>query len=242
METDGTDGTERDNSQRYVDGGYLANNPQWHDDDAPWKADQIRRLLADERVAPSSICDVGCGTAGVLAALRPSYPAARLLGVEASPQATELARRAHPEIPVVASLGAVDDHFDLLMAIDVFEHAEDYFAFLRSLHGHADRYLFHIPLDLSLSTVARAGKIVERRQGLGHVHMFSREMAIAAVEESGYRVLAERYTPVAISAPLPGIRPALLRLPRRLGAAVAPHLTARVLGGFSMLVLAELAA
>ena len=83
--------------------------------------------------------------------------------------------------------------------------------------------------------------IVQGRNDVGHLHYFSRETALLALAECGYACIAERYTPVALSAPVIRWRTSLLRLPRQIGSAVAPHLTARVLGGFSLLVLAELA-
>lgn len=34
----------------YTDGSYLANNPSWHEEDSPWKARQIIRLLEANRL------------------------------------------------------------------------------------------------------------------------------------------------------------------------------------------------
>lgn len=229
-------------AHRYYDGHYEAHNPGWHEKDAEWKALQIAEFLPRQPPRPRSICDLGCGTGGVLAALRPRMPDTRLLGVEPSPQAASLAREMHPEVPILEGTAAdIPERVDLLMALDVFEHVEDYFGFLRSLHGVADRYLFHIPLDMSVSAVARMKPITEGRSKVGHLHYFSRETAIAALAECGFLCVAERYTPVALSAPVTRRRTAVLRLPRQYGARVAPHLTARFLGGFSLLVLAVVA-
>lgn len=229
------------NEQRYHDGQYEANNPGWHEKDASWKAEQIVNFLRMNSLIPASICDIGCGTAGVLASLRELLPAVSVLGIEPSPQAVAMAKQLHPEVPIVQGTASdIPTAVDLVMVLDVFEHVEDYFSFLRSLHGVADRYLFHIPLDMSVSAVARMRPITEGRTKVGHLHYFSRETALSALRECGFACVAEQYTPVALSAPVTRRRTALLRIPRQIGMRVTPHLTARTLGGFSLLVLAVL--
>ncbi len=232
---------QRTAAERYQDGRYLQVHPEWHDGDAGWKAAEVRQVLRDEGLAPATVCDVGCGTGGVLAALRHDLPGVRLVGLEPSPQAVAEAARLHPEVDVVqGTVEVVEERFDLVMALDVIEHVEDYFTFLRSLHPLGDCFLFHIPLDMTVSAVARMRPIVLGREHVGHLHPFSRETALAALRETGYVVDSERYTPVAFGVATQR-RTALLHLPRRLGMVVAPHLTVRVLGGFSLLVLAHVA-
>ena len=46
----------------YLDGGYCANNPDWHTGDSPWKAAHVVAMLDRHRLAPKTICEVGCGT------------------------------------------------------------------------------------------------------------------------------------------------------------------------------------
>lgn len=227
-----------DISERYTEGDYASQNADWHDGDAHWKAGSILEFLRSHGPTPESICDVGCGTAGVLAALQAELPTTKMVGYEISPQAVTLARTQHPEIEVrEAPSEAIDDHFGLLMALDVFEHVGDYLGFLRGLHGRADRYLFRIPLDMNTQMVLRGGPVMDRRKRLGHLHYFSRDTAIATLEDSGYKVVAESYTPVIARSRLAR---AAVR-PRRAAMRIAPHFAVRALGGFSLLVLAETA-
>ena len=40
--------------------------------------------------------------------------------------------------------------FDVILVLDVIEHLEDYFSFLRTIKERALYKIFHIPLDLSV--------------------------------------------------------------------------------------------
>ena len=67
----------------------------------------------------------------------------------------------------------------------------------------------------------------------GHRHLYTRELLLQRLGDAGLRVAAERYHRVA---PQPAGR---LDGWRRRGQRVAPHLSVRWLGGYSLLVLAE---
>jgi hypothetical protein len=58
----------------YNDHTYLANNPTWHEEDAPFKAERIMRLLRRNAIARNSICEVGCGSGEILVQLAAQLP------------------------------------------------------------------------------------------------------------------------------------------------------------------------
>jgi len=224
---------------RYLSGDYLRRNPDWHDADAVWKARQIAELLVDVRLSPRTLCDIGCGSGGVLAELHRLLPHAAISGYELSPQAVRIAAARHPDIPV-EHIGAlqVDRRFDVVLLLDVFEHVEDYLGFLRRIRTTGDRFLFHIPLDLSVQLLVRRGRLLRKREEVGHLHYFSKDTALASLEDAGYRIDTWRYTTPGIDGPDPTWRMRLLRGPRRMGHRLAPDLSATLFGGFSLLVLA----
>jgi hypothetical protein len=126
---------------------------------------------------------------------------------------------------------------DLLLLIDVFEHVEDYMGFLRSLSGRAHRYIFHIPLEMHLSALLRDRQIHARQQ-VGHLHYFSRATALATLVDTGYCVLSDEYT--YLSQETQEARRTLTRLANvaRAGMqSVSVDLAAKLLGGYSLLVL-----
>ncbi len=230
-----------DSGARYEDGGYITANPDWHDADGPWKAKHIAALLRDFYPRPLSICDVGCGTGAVLETLSESFPDVDAIGYEVSPQAIAFAQREHPGVRIRQGTSeAIADRYDVVLAIDVFEHVEDYFGFLRSLLGKAERYVFHIPLDMNALNVVRGRPFMRDREAIGHLHYFSRDTALATLRDAGFAVLAERYTPTDIDSPRSAKAKAAV-LPRKLAYRVNPHAAVRALGGYSLLVLAEAA-
>jgi cyclopropane fatty-acyl-phospholipid synthase-like methyltransferase len=226
---------------QYENGDWLAKNPEWGEGDARWKAGQVAQILADHGLEPSSVCDVGCGTGGVLDALRDLLPGdPRLVGYEISADGLSLAspeRRERIEL-VHGTLDGTEEQFDIVMALDVFEHVPDYMGFLEGLRPHGRRFVFHIPLDMNVKLVLR-GANLRAREALGHIHYFSRETALATLADTGYRVLEDRFTKPSLELVGREGVSKVLRWPRRIGMKLSPVLTARLAGGFPLLVLAE---
>ena len=225
----------------YNDGTYLANNPTWHAEDSRWKATQIGRILGKNHIAPSTICEVGCGAGEVLACLADDYGAdVQLSGYDISPQALEIGRKKERENLHFFLKDIFDERdaaFDVVAVIDVVEHVEDYLGFLRRLRTTGTYKVFHIPLDLSVQWVLRSSPILHERASAGHLHYFTKETALATLLDTGYEVIDWFYTRGALELPKRGWKANLLALPRRLGFLIHQDLTVRVLGGFSMLVL-----
>jgi hypothetical protein len=123
----------------------------------------------------------------------------------------------------------------------VFEHIPNYLSFLERLHKHADQFIFHIPLDLSLLTVLRPKRLLKTRYGVGHLHMFTYELAQAVLKDAGYEIVDSSFTAGGLELPKNSkrLRTVLANLPRRVVSAFSERLAARILGGYSLLVLAK---
>ena len=71
-----------------------------------------------------------------------------------------------------------------------------------------------------------------------HIHYFTKETALRSLSDTGYQVLDYFYTPRSIEfASEPGEK--ALTLPRKLCFAIHRDFAVRLLGGFSLLVLAR---
>lgn len=225
--------------ERYTGGGYLEANPDWHVTDSAWKAEQVLGMLRRHGLTPRTVCEVGCGAGEILNVLHRALPDdVELTGYEISPQAFELTRtRGRDRLRFELGEPDPEARFDLVLVMDVIEHLEDYFTFLRQLGSVGTHKILHIPLDLSALSVARPHPLLWSRATVGHLHYFVRETALAALRDSGLEVVDHCYTYTGGSPCsarewlLYGLRRALWRLER--------DLAARLVGGYSLLVLAR---
>lgn len=227
---------------RYTSGEYLAETTDWHEGRAEWKAEQVARMLAKHQIEPRSICDIGCGTGGVLDSLgsiMSTEPA--LTGYEVASQPFDLApadRRERIEL-INGSYDDDDRRFDLLLALDVFEHLEDYYGFLRNIRVKAPLAIFHIPIDTAVTTVLRPGPAVRSVHTVGHIQHYMPALALETLRYAGYTVLDHEYTVPARGAKPTSMRGWVGKLARLSLARLNVDLAARLVTGFSLLVLAE---
>ncbi len=227
----------------YEDGTYLGNNPLWHEDDSPWKVKQIRKIIEKNSLTPKKICEIGCGAGEILNLLSEQYGKdVELFGYEISQQAFDLCKKkAKKNLTFYLSdlLTNSDSFFDIVLAIDVFEHVEDYFGFLRKLKNKAKFKIFHIPLDLSVQTVLRSSPIIRGRRLVGHLHYFSKETALETLKDIGYEIVDYMYTGGSLELPKRGWKSNLLKIPRKIAFKINNDLAVRILGGYSLLVLTK---
>jgi Methyltransferase domain len=227
----------------YNDGTYLSNNPSWHEEDSPWKAMQITKIINKNNINPQTICEIGCGAGEILNCLSDYFDDKVIFsGYEISPQAFDICqskKKNNLNYILRDFFNERDSSFDVLMAIDVFEHVEDYIGFLKEFKKRGDYKIFHIPLDLSVQTVLRSSPILKERRTAGHLHYFTKETALATLKDIGYEIVDYFYTNSSIDLPNRGWKANLLKLPRKSFFLINQDITARVFGGFSLLVLAR---
>ncbi|RJP51341.1 MAG: class I SAM-dependent methyltransferase [Anaerolineaceae bacterium] len=227
----------------YQSGEYLEKNPHWHAADSPWKAEQILKMIRKQNLHPATVCEVGCGAGEILNNLHAQLPETNFFGYEVSPQAYEICSAKSKERLrfFLGDLLETKESFDLLLCIDVFEHVPNYLSFLERLRGHAGQFIFHIPLDLSLLTILRPKRLMQTRDGVGHIHMFTAEMALGVLKDTGYEVMDLFFTAggLELEKNQRRLRTVLANLPRHVLGKINPRLAARILGGYSLLVLAK---
>ena len=228
---------------RYTSGSYLEKNPLWHTEESPWKAEQVTRILNRQKIVPRTICEVGCGAGEVLRQLQLRLNGdCDMLGCDISPQAIELCKgRANEKLHFF--LGDItkmsDSFFDLILVLDVIEHLEDYFSFLRIVKERALYKIFQIPLDLSVQTVLRVTPLIKDRQKYGHIHYFNKETGLQLLIDLGYEIIDYFYTAVALDLPSTDFKNRVMRIPRRLLYSINMDMAVRLLGGYRLLILAK---
>jgi cyclopropane fatty-acyl-phospholipid synthase-like methyltransferase len=211
-------------------------------EDSQWKAQQIIKIMSANRLKPRTICEIGCGAGEILNELYKQLPdETSLFGYEISPQAYSICKSKAKDKLIFRHEDMLSDDkafFDVVLAIDVVEHVEDYLGFLRKLRNKGEFKIFQIPLDMHAQGVIRNTPIVKRKR-VGHLHYFSKETAISALKETGYTILDAFYTCGALDLKKKGWKTALMKLPRRLMFTLNKDISVRLLGGAALLVLAR---
>jgi len=229
---------------RYISGEYLAQNPTWDEEDSPWKAAKIVKLLEKYKIAPELVAEVGCGAGGILASLRDYLgPACHLVGYDiATPLKQFWGKHAPKQIKFILGdflENGVDDFYDVLLLIDVIEHLENPFEFLRRSLHRAGFFVLHIPIDVHASAALRNTPLLRARHQTGHLHYWNKDLILSILYDCGLQTLHWEYTAGTVELPTSLIFHKLARWPRQFLFAIAPDLAVRALGGYSLLVLAK---
>jgi cyclopropane fatty-acyl-phospholipid synthase-like methyltransferase len=231
-----------DPDQKYLTDQYITDNPTWDLEDSPWKATKVAMILAANGIQPESVCEVGCGAGYILSELRSHYPEADLFGFDIASSASRFWSK-HESRRIEFTVGdfvtANSRRYDAILVLDVIEHVRDPFAFLSAMCKWGRWFVLHIPLDLSAITVMREKPILNVRSKMGHIHYFTKNLALSLLNEAGYRVIDWRYTGAGFSVPRSSWKTKLARPPRWLARKLNEDWAVRTLGGETLLVLAE---
>lgn len=228
--------------QIYENGVYLMNNPSWHEEDSKWKSEQIKKIVKKNALSPESVCEIGSGAGEILNQLREEGLAKEFYGYEISPQAYKYSlKKTKPNLKFKFSdlLEEKSVYFDIVMAIDVLEHVEDYIGFLKKLKNKAEYKIFHIPIDLKIPTILFPSSLIKCRKSVGHIHYFTKETALESLKDTGYEIIDYFYTGSFVDLPSKDWRTKLLKIPRKLAFRLNKDVAVRLLGGYSLLVLTK---
>jgi SAM-dependent methyltransferase len=233
--------TDETSESRYSDGEYLTANPTWGEEDSGWKAEKINDLWRRSGLAfPSTVAEIGCGAGLILARLQSRFPDdVSYFGFDIAPAAIAMAeKRAGPKLSYhCEDLTKLERRFDLLLCIDVFEHVENPFEFLRTIRRLAPVVIFNIPLEMHVAGVLINHQHWTRRQ-YGHLHFYTAAVAFETLKECGYSVIAHDYVSRLTDLPRSASE-YIFWLPRKMLSMFNKEFSARMLGGTSLLVVAR---
>ncbi len=228
----------------YTDGSYLKNNPTWDIEDSKWKAAVIYELLQKNNVTITEVTEVGCGAGGNLTELaKKDNRITRLTGYDISPQAIELAKKNATD-KISFFKGDITQkeniYTELLLLIDVVEHVDDFYGFLRKLKPMSGYFVFHIPLDLSCRTIMKPHVLLQQRLSVGHIHYYTKEMLEWALKDTGYEIIDWVYTkPVVDILPADSIKRGVKKILRNISFALNKNWSVKKWGGYSIMLLAK---
>ena len=228
----------------YINGEYLKNNPDWDIADAKWKVEVISAILEKNGIYPADVIEIGCGAGANLVELADRFDSVKQLrGYDISPQAIALAeKKATDRISYFNEDLATADNIktQLLLVIDVIEHVDDFYGFLRKLKMKSEYFIFHIPLDLSCRTISKPHVLLQQRQSVGHIHYFTAATAEWALQDTGYEILDRVFTkPVVDTEPARSGKRWIKKILRNISFAINKEWSVKKWGGYSIMILAK---
>lgn len=229
----------------YTEGDYLRTTQTWHAEDSPWNAAQVARIITDNNLRPRTIAEIGCGAGQILGELSQYVflEECEFEGYDISPDAIQLCKNlenGNIKFYCQDLLANNNKHFDILLVVDVIEHVPDYMGFVKNCKDLADYKVYHIPLDIHVSSVMR-NAFIRGRYSIGHLHYFTADTALATLQDTGHEVVDFFYTGGAFGLfrQHPSFKKAVANIPRWLFSKSSVPFTARIFGGYSLLVLAK---
>jgi len=232
---------QQSSDQLYTSGAYLENNPDWHQEGSKWKANLVFDFIKKFNIPAAQVVEVGCGAGEILAQLAKLLgPATVLKGYDISPQAIQIASKKETEQLhfFTGDYSKIySDKVDLILVIDVIEHVDDIYSFLRAVRPAGRNFIFHIPLDLSCRTILKPHVMLQQRTSVGHIHYFTEETALWLLRDTGYTVEHLIYTKPEIDLASAGsIKQWLKKTLRRFSYALNKQLSVKLWGGYSLLL------
>jgi SAM-dependent methyltransferase len=220
---------------------YLKNNINWHQEDSSYKASFVKKSLKRNNISFRTCVDIGCGAGLVTELLAKEYPNSKFKGCDFSPDAalfwdqrTKLDNLEFSNADVTSR----SDLHDLIICLDVFEHVEDYYLFLRSIRSVGINFIFNIPLDMNVMKVLLNG-IKYTREEVGHLHYFNEYTALETLKDCGFRIKDSFLSTAFLSTPPRNLRQGLV-LPFRIATlTLGKSIGARLFGGQSLVVYVE---
>ncbi len=228
----------------YTGSKYLALNPDWHEEASKYKTGLVLEMIKKIEPGPRLIVDVGCGAGAILSELGKHLDGqTQLAGYDISPDAIKMA------MPKTTSnlQFHLDDYTrsehskaDLILVIDVAEHVDDIYSFLRRLRDKGLNFIFHIPLDMSCRTLLKPHTLLQQRTGVGHIHYFTEEVVLWMLADTGYEVQHCIYTKPEVDLIKPqSLKQWAKKLLRRISYGVNKKLSVKLWGNYSMLIWAK---
>lgn len=236
-----------DGLPEYSAGKYHNLHPDRHSEDARFKSEQFLSVFcptARERGWKiERYADVGCGSGNavhaIVADLRAhGHPVSEAWGFDVFPEVEGIESDAGVRF-VCGDFTRSGERMDLVTLFDVFEHVPDPIGFLRAVGERCDYVSLHIPLDNTFNHSVR-DRYASKLSDPGHMIFLDTPQALSLLSYSGLRVIRYAYTP-GFRTPS-GTRSLLARLarvPRELVYSVSPWLVSKLLGGCSLMVIAE---
>jgi SAM-dependent methyltransferase len=193
---------------RFYDEAYAQRDPadatryaRWRALGAVGKAEHVLELCARAGLCPARTLEIGCGDGALLCELHARGFGGRLVGVEITRAAVDMAR-GRAQIDAVelydgAHLPAGDGAYELGIVSHVLEHVPNPAALLAEAARACGAVVLEVPLEANVS--ARRAAKREHASAIGHLQRLDRAGAQQIVARAGLRVACELEDPLPLS-------------------------------------------
>jgi hypothetical protein len=227
--------------ERYIGGKYLEDTKTWHMEDSPYKAKIVLDAIARNQIEFKTCADIGCGAGLVTEILFKKFPDSKFAGYEIATDVDPFWKTRLAAENLTFShdnLLELDLQYDLITCLDVFEHIEDCYGFLRKLNKRGKTFIFNIPLDMCVAKLLTSG-IKRARTIAGHLHYLNEYTAKEIIANTGYDVVDAKLCVAFLGVPPRNVSQSLI-LPFRLATLIlGKSMSATLFGGMSLLVTAR---
>lgn len=151
----------------------------------------ILHAVAVHGNVPGTLLDAGCGTGGMLKAIRAEYPECALYGVDISEQASEAARRKSGATVATGSVDALPHEpgsFDVLVSLDVLGYEMDLDAAVKGFFT-----VLKPGGTLVLNLAAYQWMLSYHDRNVGQTKRFTRSEAIGLLTGHGFDITFASY-------------------------------------------------
>ncbi len=186
---------------------YFEKNKDWHSVDSFEKARQVNLLLGKYNdLEIKSVLDIACGSGLVLLHFLENKNFEKVLGVDISQKAIELARKNNKdkktEWRILDILKNDIEKFDLVLALDIVEHIDDEL-FLQKIKNTGRYFIFKVPIeDNFLNNFFKKvsfGKIDQRKDSLekyGHINYYTEDSFLKLLKREDYKIIDKTRMPL----------------------------------------------
>ncbi len=179
---------------------YFEKNKDWHLADSFEKARQVNLLLGKYNdLEIKSVLDVACGNGLVLLHFLENKNFEKVLGVDISQKAIELARKndkdKKTEWRILDILKNDIEKFDLILALDIVEHMDDKL-FLKKIKNKGKYFIFKVPIENNFLNIflkkVSLKKIDQQEDSLekyGHINYYTEDSFLKILKQGGYQIV-----------------------------------------------------
>jgi len=224
----------------YSNNEYQSNNESWHEEDSPYKADFCIDIIKRNNILFSTVADVGCGAGLVTELFSNQYPNIKVTGYDFSVDASKKwkNRKTNSNFNLVnKNYDKSFEQVDCVLCLDVFEHVDDYFGFLRNLSCKSKYFIFNVPLDMNVMKILFGLKFA--RKEVGHIHYFNTYTALETIKDTGYEIIDYKHSVAFLKIPPRNIRQILILPFRLLTMLFGVNVASLIFGGISLVVLTK---